>query len=92
MPSSSIFVDFASLIVLRWVVCVCISTFSAILDMGTDAEQATGMERREMEAKAKGELLFGEDRLYGPMVLALKNFVFCLHLIRQLRRELSKDL
>jgi hypothetical protein len=33
--------------------------------MGTDAEQATGLEKRELDALAKGESLFGDDVLYG---------------------------
>jgi hypothetical protein len=43
----------------------CAFSFPAVLDMGTDAEQATGLEKRELDALAKGETLFGEDILYG---------------------------
>lgn len=33
--------------------------------MPTDAESATGLEKRELDALAKGENLFGDDTLYG---------------------------
>ena len=34
--------------------------------MPTDAEQATGLEKRQLDAEAKGEEVFGDDILHGP--------------------------